>query len=163
MARTKLTARRAGVDYYRVWIDVKGEIRVTQERLTQFEKRVHSLVQTTIYPVYVRKFIGEISSPEEITFVHLLPGDDSKWQLNNFSQWVVSVKGSWHISTTDETKIELAPGELVFFEDCRDVVQNGILSRYQVGVAGSELATLMIAICRKQIRTQVSPTTKTKL
>eukprot|EP01023_Acetabularia_acetabulum_P044551 TRINITY_DN4476_c0_g1_i3.p1 TRINITY_DN4476_c0_g1~~TRINITY_DN4476_c0_g1_i3.p1 ORF type:complete len:158 (+),score=18.12 TRINITY_DN4476_c0_g1_i3:88-561(+) len=157
MARTKLTARRAGVDYYRVWIDVKGEIRVTQERLTQFEKRTISEFDCSW------QFIGEISSPEEITFVHLLPGDDSKWQLNNFSQWVVSVKGSWHISTTDETKIELAPGELVFFEDCRDVVQNGILSRYQVGVAGSELATLMIAICRKQIRTQVSPTTKTKL
>eukprot|EP01026_Neomeris_dumetosa_P069417 TRINITY_DN6863_c0_g1_i5.p1 TRINITY_DN6863_c0_g1~~TRINITY_DN6863_c0_g1_i5.p1 ORF type:complete len:199 (-),score=19.13 TRINITY_DN6863_c0_g1_i5:98-694(-) len=132
------------VEYYHVWADNQGATHITKSYLTHFEYKEYSPPSA---PQWV--FSGQINKPKNITFTNLPIGYFGDWHVNPFPQWIVSLKGTWWVESTDGTRVEMGPGVLSYGDDGNSTIQGDGKIGHLTGVVGDESVSLMVIQCEE--------------
>jgi hypothetical protein len=123
--------------YTHMWVSKDGETHISECEMKGF--LLKSFAQKGA-PQYVKQSSIE---PNKTSFTQLPPGTVSPMHSCPGVQYVFDMSGSWYVETTDGTRREFQPGEVLFQDD----VENSPAAKppqHASGTVGSEPCNQMV-------------------
>ena len=95
------------VEYTHLWVDSAGETHIEECTVAGLESKGYSGS-----PQLVRD--QGLPAPTNVVFTELSADFDNPWHVAPQPQWVITLKGSWYVKTSDGTRKEFGPGDVLF-------------------------------------------------
>ncbi|KAL2652033.1 hypothetical protein R1flu_020161 [Riccia fluitans] len=99
--------------YTQLWVSKDGETHIKECKFTNFDLKTYSSL-----PQYQKSEFG--GQPTKIVFTELSPGLKQPLHSCPQVQFVITLSGSWYIETTDRSRYEFQPGEVLFQDNVED-------------------------------------------
>lgn len=126
------------IEFWRVWVNEKGESCQTKHLLGGHERSVFAQGAAPIWSATHYKDTAEL-----ITLI-LMPGELADWHENPKPQWIVPLRGRWCVETMDGVIVEMGPGEISFGGDQGTRNRRGHRS-WAVGNTAAELLLIQVS------------------
>jgi len=94
------------VEYTHLWVSADGETHIKECTVSKLEPKGYSGA-----PQMVR---DGLPPPTNVVFTELSADFDNPWHVAPCAQWVVTLRGSWYVKTSDGTRREFGPGDVLF-------------------------------------------------
>jgi hypothetical protein len=122
--------------YYQLYASDDGTTHFGEWKMTGFDLQAYSSK-----PQYVRSDFG--GEPTKLVFTELAAGLEQPLHSCPAVQFVVTLSGSWYVKTTDGTKFEFKPGDVLFQDNTKNSPANTPPEHFS-GVIGDEPCQQMI-------------------
>ncbi|KAL3699758.1 hypothetical protein R1sor_017780 [Riccia sorocarpa] len=98
--------------YIQLWVSEDGETHIKECKFRDFSLQMYSS-----QPQYVKSDFG--GQPTKLVFTELAPGLKQPLHPCPEVQFVITLSGSWFIETTDGSRYEFQPGEVLFQDNVK--------------------------------------------
>lgn len=122
--------------YTHLWVSSDGETHVKEGKLSNFDLKQYAASTPP-------QFVKPTQPPTKTVFSELSVGNEQDWHCCPQVQYVICLSGKWYIETSDGSRREFGPGEILF----QDNIEGSPASKkpqHKSGVVGDSVNQQLI-------------------
>ncbi|KAK3239473.1 hypothetical protein CYMTET_50597, partial [Cymbomonas tetramitiformis] len=129
------------VPYTHLWCSADGETHVQECFMSDFVLKGYSNA-----PQAVRE--DGVPTPDKIAFTQVPVGWDNPWHPCPKTQFVITLSGSWYVTTSDGSRREFTTGDVLFQDNTPDAPAAKIPQHYSGTVGDVPCQQMIIQVDR---------------